>query len=81
MLFEKQKDEYEKRSVDLARQCKNLKLDIENREYFIKEQYQRIDRKQASLQKILNECENVNYKSLDEFRKKIKELAKTGIKY
>ena len=81
MLFGKQKDEYEKRSVDLARQCKNLKLDIENREYFIKEQYQRIDRKQASLQKILNECENVNYKSLDEFRKKINELAKTGIKY
>ena len=74
MLFGKQKDEYEKRSVDLARQCKNLKLDIEDREYLIMEQHQRINRKQASLQKILNECENMNYKSLDEFRKKIKEL-------
>ena len=81
MLFVKQKDEYEKRSVDLARQCKNLKLDIEDREYLIMEQHQRVNRKQASLQKILNECENMNYKSLDEFRKKIKELAKTGIKY
>lgn len=81
MLFRKQKDEYEKRSVDLARQCKNLKLDIEDREYLIMEQHQRVNRKQASLQKILNECENMNYKSLDEFRKKIKELAKTGIKY
>lgn len=81
MLFGKQKDEYEKRSVDLARKCKNLKLDIEDREYLIMEQHQRVNRKQASLQKILNECENMNYKSLDEFRKKIKELAKTGIKY
>lgn len=81
MLFGKQKDGYEKRSVDLARQCKNLKLDIEDREYLIMEQHQRVNRKQASLQKILNECENMNYKSLDEFRKKIKELAKTGIKY
>ena len=81
MLFGKQKDEYEKRSVDLARQCKNLKLDIEDREYLIMEQHQRVNRKQASLKKILNECENMNYKSLDEFRKKIKELAKTGIKY
>ena len=81
MLFGKQKDEYEKISVDLARQCKNLKLDIEDREYLIMEQHQRVNRKQASLQKILNECENMNYKSLDEFRKKIKELAKTGIKY
>lgn len=81
MLFGKQKDKYEKRSVDLARQCKNLKLDIEDREYLIMEQHQRVNRKQASLQKILNECENMNYKSLDEFRKKIKELAKTGIKY
>ena len=81
MLFGKQKDEYEKRSVDLARQCKNLKLDIEDREYLIMEQHQRVNRKQASLQKILNECENMNYKSLDEFRKKIKELAETGIKY
>lgn len=81
MLFGKQKDEYEKRSVDLARQCKNLKLDIEDREYLIMEQHQRVNRKQASLQKILNECENMNYKSLYEFRKKIKELAKTGIKY
>ena len=27
MLFGKQKDEYEKRSVDLARQCKNLIFD------------------------------------------------------
>lgn len=76
-----EKDQYEKRSVDLARQCKNFQLDIENREYLIKEQYQRIDRKQASFLKILNECKNNNYKSLDEFRAKIKELAETGIKY
>ena len=47
-----EKDQYEKRSVDLARQCKNFQLDIENREYLIKEQYQRIDRKQASFIKI-----------------------------
>jgi hypothetical protein len=76
-----EKDQYEKRSVDLARQCKNFQLDIENREYLIKEQYQRIDRKQASFLKILDECKNNNYKSLDEFRAKIKELAETGIKY
>lgn len=76
-----EKDQYEKRSVDLARQCKNFQLDIENREYLIKEQYQRIDRKQASFLKILDECKNNNYKSLDKFRAKIKELAETGIKY
>ncbi len=76
-----EKDQYEKRSVDLARQCKNFQLDIENREYLIKEQYQRIDRKQASFLKILDECKNNSYKSLDEFRAKIKELAETGIKY
>lgn len=76
-----EKDLYERRSVDLARQCKNFQLDIENREYLIKEQYQRIDRKQASFLKILDECKNNSYKSLDEFRAKIKELAKTGIKY
>ena len=76
-----EKDQYEKRSVDLARQCKNFQLDIENREYLIKEQYQSIDRKQASFLKILDECKNNNYKSLDEFRAKIKELAETGIKY
>lgn len=76
-----EKDQYEKRSVDLARQCKNFQLDIENREYLIKEQYQRIDRKQASFLKILDECKNNNYKSLDEFRAKIKELAETEIKY
>lgn len=75
------KDQYEKRSVDLARQCKNFQLDIENREYLIKEQYQRIDRKQASFLKILDECKNNSYKSLHEFREKIKELAETGIKY
>ena len=56
-------------------------LDIENREYLIKEQYQRIDRKQASFLKILDECKNNSYKSLHEFREKIKELAETGIKY
>lgn len=76
-----EKDQYEKRSVDLARQCKNFQLDIENREYLIKEQYQRIDRKQASFLKILDECKNNSYKSLHEFREKIKELAETGIKY
>lgn len=76
-----EKDQYEKRSVDLARQCKNFQLDIENREYLIKEQYQRIDRKQASFLKILDECKNNSYKSLDEFRAKIKELAETEIKY
>lgn len=76
-----EKDQYEKRSVDLARQCKNFQLDIENREYLIKEQYQRIDRKQASFLKILDECKDNSYKSLHEFREKIKELAKTGIKY
>jgi len=76
-----EKDLYERRSVDLARQCKNFQLDIENREYLIKEQYQRIDRKQASFLKILDECKNNSYKSLDEFRVKIKELAETGIKY
>ncbi len=76
-----EKDLYERRSVDLARQCKNFQLDIENREYLIKEQYQRIDRKQASFLKILDECKNNSYKSLDEFRAKIKELAETGIKY
>ena len=76
-----EKDQYEKRSVDLARQCKNFQLDIENREYLIKEQYQRIDRKQASFLKILDECKNNSYKSLDEFRARIKELAETGIKY
>lgn len=76
-----EKDLYERRSVDLARQCKNFQLDIENREYLIKEQYQRIDRKQASFLKILDECKNNSYKSLHEFREKIKELAETGIKY
>ncbi len=76
-----EKDLYERRSVDLARQCKNFQLDIENREYLIKEQYQRIDRKQASFLKILDECKNNSYKSLDEFRARIKELAETGIKY
>ncbi len=76
-----EKDQYEKRSVDLARQCKNFQLDIENREYLIKEQYQRIDRKQASFLKILDECKDNSYKSLQEFREKIKELAETGIKY
>lgn len=76
-----EKNLYERRSVDLARQCKNFQLDIENREYLIKEQYQRIDRKQASFLKILDECKNNSYKSLDEFRAKIKELAETGIKY
>lgn len=76
-----EKDQYEKRSVDLARQCKNFQLDIENREYLIKEQYQRIDRKQASFLKILDECKDNSYKSLHEFREKIKELAETGIKY
>lgn len=76
-----EKDQYEKRSVDLARQCKNFQLDIETREYLIKEQYQRIDRKQASFLKILDECKNNSYKSLHEFREKIKELAETGIKY
>jgi flagellar capping protein FliD len=76
-----EKDQYEKRSVDLARQCKNFQLDIENREYLIKEKYQRIDRKQASFLKILDECKDNSYKSLHEFREKIKELAETGIKY
>ena len=76
-----EKDQYEKRSVDLARPCKNFQLDIENREYLIKEQYQRIDRKQASFLKILDECTDNSYKSLHEFREKIKELAETGIKY
>nr|DAL21196.1 MAG TPA_asm: bromodomain protein [Caudoviricetes sp.] len=76
-----EKDLYERRSVDLARQCKNFQLDIENREYLIKEQYQRIDRKQASFLKILDECKDNSYKSLHEFREKIKELAETGIKY
>lgn len=76
-----EKDQYEKRSVDLARQCKNFQLDIENRECLIKEQYQRIDRKQASFLKILDECKDNSYKSLHEFREKIKELAETGIKY
>lgn len=76
-----EKDQYEKRSVDLARQCKNFQLDIENREYLIKEQYQRIDRKQASFLKILDECKDNSYKSLQKFREKIKELAETGIKY
>ena len=76
-----EKDQYEKRSVDLARQCKNFQLDIENREYLIKEQYQRIDRKQASFLKILDECKDNSYKSLHEFREKIKALAETGIKY
>ena len=66
MLFGKQKDEYEKRSVDLARQCKNLKLDIEDREYLIMEQHQRVNRKQASLKKILNE-----YLSEDENGQKV----------
>ena len=65
----------------MARQCKNFQLDIENREYLIKEQYQRIDRKQASFLKILDECKDNSYKSLHEFREKIKELAETGIKY
>lgn len=76
-----EKELYERRSVDLARQCKNFQLDIENREYLIKEQYQRIDRKQASFLKILDECKDNSYKSLHEFREKIKELAETGIKY
>ena len=76
-----EKDLYERRSVDLARQCKNFQLDIENREYLIKEQYQRIDRKQASFLKIIDECKDNSYKSLHEFREKIKELAETGIKY
>ena len=76
-----EKDQYEKRSVDLARQCKNFQLDIENREYLIKEQYQRIDRRQASFLKILDECKDNSYKSLHEFREIIKELAETGIKY
>lgn len=76
-----EKDLYERRSVDLARQCKNFQLDIENREYLIKEQYQRIDRKQASFLKILDECKDNSYKSLHEFREKIKELAEIGIKY
>ncbi len=76
-----EKDLYERRSVDLARQCKNFQLDIENREYLIKEQYQRIDRKQASFLKILDECKDNSHKSLHEFREKIKELAETGIKY
>ena len=76
-----EKDLYERRSGDLARQCKNFQLDIENREYLIKEQYQRIDRKQASFLKILDECKDNSYKSLHEFREKIKELAETGIKY
>lgn len=76
-----EKDLYERRSVDLARQCKNFQLDIENREYLIKEQYQRIDRKQAFFLKILDECKDNSYKSLHEFREKIKELAETGIKY
>ena len=76
-----EKDLYERRSVDLARQCKNFQLDIENREYLIKEQYQRIDRKQASFLKILDECKDNSYKSLHEFREKKKELAETGIKY
>ena len=68
-----EKDLYERRSVDLARQCKNFQLDIENREYLIKEQYQRIDRKQASFLKILDECKDNSYKSLHEFREKIKD--------
>lgn len=65
----------------LRKQNQELKEDIDCRDYVIKEQNQRIDRKQDSLLKILNECKNKSYKNLEEFRAKIKELATTGIRY
>ncbi len=79
MLFNKLKEKRKMKKIDL--ECQMMKLDLDNREYLINEQYQRIDRKQAFLLKILDECNSNSYKSINEFRAKIKELAKTGIKY
>ena len=79
MLFNKLKEKRKMKKIDLECLCQMMKLDLDNREYLINEQYQRIDRKQAFLLKILDECNS--YKSINEFRAKIKELAKTGIKY
>ena len=79
MLFNKLKEKRKMKKIDLECQCQMMKLDLDNREYLINEQYQRIDRKQAFLLKILDERNS--YKSINEFRAKIKELAKTGIKY
>ncbi len=79
MLFNKLKEKRKIKKIDL--ECQMMKLDLDNREYLINEQYQRIDRKQAFLLKILDECNSNSYKSINEFRAKIKELAKTGIKY
>ena len=79
MLFNKLKEKRKIKKIDL--ECQMMKLDLDNREYLINEQYQRIDRKQAFLLKILDECNSNSYKSINEFRAKIKELATTGIKY
>lgn len=81
MLFNKLKEKCKMKKIDLECQCQMMKLDLDNREYLINEQYQRIDRKQAFLLKILDECNSNSYKSINEFRAKIKELAETGIKY
>jgi hypothetical protein len=81
MLFGKQKDKYEKRTVELAKQCKDIAEQKQYRDYFIEEQNTRMERKQNSLKSILDECKKQQYNSLENFRNKIKELAETGIKY
>ena len=54
MLFNKLKEKRKMKKIDLECQCQMMKLDLDNREYLINEQYQRIDRKQASFLKILD---------------------------
>lgn len=81
MLFGKQKDQYEKRTVELAEQCRDIAEQKKYRDYFIEEQNARMARKQNSLKSILDECKKQQYNSLENFRNKIKELAETGIKY
>lgn len=40
MLFGKQKDQYEKRTVELAEQCRDIAEQKKYRDYFIEEQMQ-----------------------------------------
>lgn len=90
MLFKRQNkiEELEKRCVILARANKQLEDTIEdlndkveNRDYFIKEQNKRIERKQDLLKNILRLTECNMYNNEKIFLDKINELVQTGIEY
>lgn len=90
MLFKKQKqiNELEQRCMTLARANKQfentideLKNQIEDRNYFIKEQNERLNRKQNSIKEILELIECNTYNNEKAFLDKVKELAQTTIKY